>query len=159
MTARMIRSVGTFALLLALACGGSSETSGSSESNVEATTGGEHHHHHHHHHGEGEGEAHPHRGSFPPAVDAFHHAFAEQWHGDRSATAVCPTAADLQDAAEAAVAEQQEAHPDVSARVSQAADAFVAACQAEPEGGAAFDAAFSAFHDALHAMMDATRAE
>lgn len=150
----MIRSVGTFALLLALACGGSSETSGSSEPTVEATTGGEHHHHHH-----GEGEAHHHRGSFPPAVDAFHHAFAEQWHGDRSATAVCPTAADLQDAAEAAVAEQQEAHPDVSARVSQTADAFVAACQAEPEGGAAFDAAFSAFHDALHAMMDATRAE
>ncbi|MCB9612396.1 MAG: hypothetical protein H6722_08095 [Sandaracinus sp.] len=153
----MIRSVGFFALLLAVACGG-----GSSESteSAETSSGGEHHGHHGHHEGHHEGhEGHGehHHGDFPPSVDAFHHAFAEQWHGDRTAASVCPNAADLQDAAEAAVEDQQAAHPEVTARVSQTADTFVAACQAEPEGGEAFETAFSAFHDALHALMDATR--
>ena len=153
----ILRSI-AFLALFSLACGGASESTESSSS--ESTSGGEHHGHHGHGHHDGHGhhEGHPHHGNLPPAVDAFHDAFAVQWHGDRTAASVCPNAADLQDAAEAAVEEQQAAHPDVSARVSQTADAFVAACQAEPEGGAAFDAAFSTFHDALHAMMDATRA-
>lgn len=155
----ILRSI-AFLALFSLACGGSSESTEGSSS--ESTSGGEHHHGHGHHdghgHGHHDGHGHHHHGNLPPAVDAFHDAFAAQWHGDRTAASVCPNAADLQDAAEAAVEEQQAAHPEVSARVSQTADAFVAACQAEPEGGAAFDAAFSTFHDALHAMMDATRA-
>lgn len=154
----ILRSI-AFLALFSLACSGSSESTEGSSS--ESTSGGEHHHGHGHHdgHGHGHHDGHGHHhGNLPPAVDAFHDAFAAQWHGDRTAASVCPNAADLQDAAEAAVEEQQAAHPEVSARVSQTADAFVAACQAEPEGGAAFDAAFSTFHDALHAMMDATRA-
>lgn len=150
----ILRSVVLLALL-SLACGGTDSTESTADTTSDTTAGSEqpgHGHHHGHDHG------HHDHGTLPPAVDAFHEAFAAQWHGDRTAASVCPNAPDLQDAAEAAVAEQQEAHPEISARVSQTADSFVAACQAEPEGGAAFDAAFSTFHDALHAMMDAARA-
>lgn len=157
---RLARSVGEgqeramirllpFVLLLSLACGGSSAET-VDHAHHDHGHGGEtaDDHHHHHHHDDAEA---------PPALRAFHAAFREAWHSDRSGATVCPGATDLQDAAEAAVEESAEAHPEVTARVSATADAFVAACQAEPEGGERFDAAFSAFHDAFHELLDAAR--
>lgn len=138
-----------FVLLLSLACGGSSAET-HDHAHHDHGHGGEtaEHHEHHEHHDDAES---------PPALRAFHDAFREAWHGDRSGAVVCPKAPDLQDAAEAAVAESAEAHPEVTARVSATADSFVAACQAEPEGGERVDAAFSSFHDAFHELLDAAR--
>lgn len=132
-------------LALALACGGGEEAS------EEESTGGEDTHEHHghdHEHGEGDVHAGHSHGELPPALSAFHDAFAEHWHGDRSAEAVCPEIESLKSLADAAAEEHAE-HPDEVAELTAAGDAAVAACSA----GEGWDEAFSRWHDAMHGIM------
>jgi hypothetical protein len=140
--------VGTMLCAFALACGGGAE-----EADSEHSSGGEHqdeHHlqgepHEHAHHGH-------HGGEFGPALTALHDAFAPLWHGERTGPVVCPEAANLAELAAAAGAEHTE-HPDEGAALTESAQAFLAQCQATPDGGPEFDASFDTFHNAMHAVM------
>ena len=125
-----------WAVALVLACGCAEGAEG------EETSGDEEAHHdhgHHHHHDHGE---------MPPALDAFHDAFASHWHGDRSAEAVCPEVESLKSLSDAAGEEHAE-HPDEVSELSAASEAAVAACAS----GEGWDAAFDRWHDALHGIM------
>ena len=132
-------------LALALACGGGEEATEEESSGGEETH--EHHGDHHHHHGEEHHHAEEH-GEMPPALHAFHEAFAGHWHGDRSAEAVCPTVDDLKALSDAA-GEEHSQHPDEVTELSASSEAAVAACAS----GEGWDAAFDRWHNALHGVM------
>ncbi len=140
--------VGTMLCAFALACGG-----GADEADSEHSSGGEHQDEHHQ-----PGEPHDHEhhahhgGEFGPALTALHDAFAPLWHGERTGPVVCPEAANLAELAAAAGAEHTE-HPDEGAALTESAQAFLAQCQATPDGGPEFDASFDTFHNAMHAVM------
>lgn len=137
--------------VVALACGG-----GDSAEGEEHSSGGEHegpHEHHGEHHGEHhEHGEHHHAHDLPPALSALHDAFAPLWHGDRAAATVCPEAANLQTLAGEAAAEHEE-HPDEGEALNAAAEAFIQQCEATPDGGPEYDAAFDRFHTAMHGLM------
>ncbi len=150
----------TLLLALAMACGGAEEAHHDSTSGGEHHADGEGHHgghhgeghheggHHEGHEGHGEGHhAHPEMG---PALQSFHDAFAVHWHGDRSAAAVCPDAANLQTLAAAAGEENGDAV--LAATANENAAFVVSLCEAGTEGEE-FDQAFSRFHDGLHGLM------
>jgi len=129
-------------LAMALACGGGEEA------NDEESTGGEETHEHHDHHDGHDVHATHDHGEMPPALSAFHDAFAEHWHGDRSAAAVCPGIEDLKRLSDEAAAEHTE-HPDEVQELIDAGEAAMSACPA----GEGWDAAFSRWHDAMHGIM------
>lgn len=146
-------------LAFALACGGSSDGDSSEE-----TSGGEHthghdhgdehhshahdddHHDGHDHDGHGEHGHHDH-GEMPPALHAFHEAFAGHWHGDRSAAAVCPEVENLKSLSDAAGAESTDTEQ--VTELTASSEAAVAACAS----GEGWDAAFDRWHNALHGIM------
>lgn len=83
-----------------------------------------------------------------PALDEFHHAFAQHWHSDRALAAVCPDIERLQGLANAASAEHADEAISEELRVST--QSVVEACAGEP---GAYSAAFDRMHHALHDMM------
>lgn len=83
-----------------------------------------------------------------PALDEFHHAFSQHWHGDRSAGAVCPEIEALQSLATAASDEHEDEA--ISEELSVSTQSVVDACAGEPS---AYSAAFDRMHHALHDMM------
>ncbi len=146
-----VQLVVALVVALALGCGGSSETH-ESEATSGAETGHEHHAGMHEHHEETHERHEEHHAQLPPAVHAFHDGVAHHWHGDRSSSAVCPDAVNLQALAVAA-ADEQQAHAAAADETRAAAQALTDVCANEGHPG--FDAAFERLHDALHALMEA----
>ncbi len=83
-----------------------------------------------------------------PALDEFHYAFSQHWHGDRGGAAVCPDMERLQGLANAAADEHDDEAVSEELRVST--QAVVDACASDPD---AYTVAFDRMHHALHAMM------
>ncbi len=153
---KKVQLVSGLILALAAGCGGTAATEPAHEH--EGSSGAEAHPHEAHHDAHDEAhdahdEAHEdHHAGLPPAVRAFHDAFAHHWHGDRSADAVCADAANLQGLANAA-ADEQQAHAAAADETRAAAQALVETCAAE--GRPDYDAALGRLHEALHGLMEA----
>lgn len=134
-----------FGLLLSTlgaACGGDSTTPADEES-----AGGEEIPTHDRRHVDDEHEYADHP-EMAPALEEFHYAFSQHWHGDRTATAVCADIARLQGLANAASEEHDDEAVSEELRVST--QGVVDACTSDPD---AYTEAFDRMHHALHAMM------